>query len=320
MYSGLPAGQIDLLQCPHDRGALTISERRDGSSHDCIVNGTLRCEWCGRRYHIEDGILRLLDRDALDKESAHERRLRDEGAELEYELSIADPVDNEREVSPTLELLHPTREGVLIELGCGAGRYTIPMAAQCGALLAVDFSLDALRILARRLSPEMPVALVNADITHLKVAPRRFDGCLSTLVSNLPSRRHRDAMFAVVSEALKDDGRFVFSTHFLGLRERLSGTPQAGRYREGGIYRYYFRKREIAGEATQFFANVQTRPIKVTLPFLGRLGIPSARLSQISERAPLLNQLGRLLLVSATEPVRPRSPEDARGFATAANW
>jgi SAM-dependent methyltransferase len=299
MYAGLPISQIHLLRCPNDAGVLTIAARRDSASSDRIMNGVLQCEACRRQYHIVGGILSLLDDRALDEESAHERRLRDDGAELEYELSIADPVDSAMEMRPTLALLQPRRQGVVVELGCGTGRYTLPIAADCAALLAVDFSLEELRILARRVTAEMPVGLVNADITRLRLAPARFDWCLSTLVSNLPSARHREAMLRLASEALKDDGGFVFSTHFYGLPELLKNMPQAGRYNEGGIYRYHCRKSEIVRETVQYFDKVRARPIKVIWPLVGRRVGWRPTLSRFSERLPLLNQFGRLLLVSA---------------------
>ena len=108
--------------------------------------------------------------------------------------------------------------------------------------------MESLKILVQKLQPGLPVGLVRADITNLSIAPRSFHRVLSTLVSNLPTREHRLSMLHLASDSLTKHGRFVFSTHYYGIRERWGGVAKSGRYTKGGIYRYYFRKNEIKRE------------------------------------------------------------------------
>jgi SAM-dependent methyltransferase len=236
----------------------------------------------------------------MDDESAHERRRRDDFAEEDYRFSIAQPLENEMEMVSTLGALAPCGR-VVLELGCGTGRYTMPLARESKMLLAVDFSIRALHIVANNLPSHANVGLAHVDIAHFAVAPRAFDACLSTCVSSL-SPAHRRTMYQAVGAGL-GEGPFVFSTHFHNQRRRLGGIPQAGRYGEGGIFRYFFRRTEIQREVQQYFATVRVWPIKIRLPLLARLGLPAVTLSRYCERLPLVNRLGELLLVTATRPI-----------------
>jgi SAM-dependent methyltransferase len=303
MYAGFPTQLIDWLRCREDGDVLAASSSKGISTPGRIMTGALRCRSCDRRYPIRDGILCLLDPSTLDDVSAVERAQRDIEAE-EYERSLAQrPSFTAMEMRPTLGALAADRANSILELGCGTGRYTVPLSRASRALMAVDFSEASLRILARKLDADSAVGLVLADITKLAVAPGVFDRVLSTLVSNLPSREHRLAMFKVACEGLTSDGRFVFSTHFHSLRNKLAGVAQSARYTEGGIYRYHFTPAEIDREASPYFRRVTVRPMQIYIPLGERLGLPMAATSRAAEFVPLLNQLGRLLLVACRRPI-----------------
>jgi SAM-dependent methyltransferase len=269
-----------------------------------LMTGELRCCQCHRSYHVVDGIVQFLDKDALNPESAHERRLRDERVEQEFALATLPSRTNDDEMRPTLDALRQKRHGVLLELGCGTGRYTIPLIGSARSLLAIDFSLPALLRLAGLVPESAPLGLIHADISRLLLAPHQFDACLSTLVSNLPNAAKRQDMFRLAAKALSDDGKFVFSTHHYSIRDRLGRVAQAGRYSDGGIYRYHFREREIREECTMFFRDVRARPIQVSLPIVSRWRWPAESASDALGWVPLLKEFGRLLLVEACRPVR----------------
>ena len=268
---------------------------------DRIQHGALRCDACHTLYPIERGIVGLLDPSTLDQESRHERALRDQ-------LPVIDDDAWERspwscmEITSTLEALSPLDGTTVLELGCGGGRYTMRMADQPRAMLAVDFSRIALDKLASRLVPHWNIGLVHADCTRLALKEKSFDRILSTLVSNLPSSAHRRAMYRLAGGALAPGGRFIFSTHHYNVVNRLRREAQTGRYDAGGIFRYLFRRRELCEETKEYFRGVRCRPIQMLIPFADRLGSPVVTLSRIAERIPLVNQLGQLLLVSATKP------------------
>ncbi len=309
MYSGFPIGQISLLRCPADGEAIALPAV-DGNvvAGGRLATGELRCCKCHQTYQVIDGIVQFLDEDALDPESAHERYLRDERVEQEYVLATATSHINNDEMRLTLDALRQKKDGVLLELGCGTGRYTMPLIEMARTLLAIDFSRHGLLRLAERVPDSASLGLIHADISQLFLASGQFDGCLSTLVSNLPSSSQREAMFRLAAGALRDDGLFVFSTHHYSIRDRLDRVPQAGRYSEGGIYRYYFRKREILDECSAFFRRIRFRPVQLSLPIVSRLPWLAERVSRSLGWLPVLKDFGRLLLVEASHPVRRPGP------------
>ncbi|HEY8038630.1 MAG TPA: class I SAM-dependent methyltransferase, partial [Polyangiaceae bacterium] len=238
MVAGFPVALLELVRCTDDGGALAAPPGAPAAG--VVVDGVVRCARCRREYPVRAGILRLLDQTALDGESAHELRLREAAADgYDEDMSRVRQFDV-MERLPTLAALEPLRDSVVLELGCGTGRFTVELARACRTLLAVDFSGASLAVLAAKLGDAGMVGLVQADVTRLAVAPGAFDRVASTLVSNLPTRAHREAMLRLAAGALRETGTFVFSTHHYGVRERLRRLARDGRYDAGGIYRRLF--------------------------------------------------------------------------------
>ena len=205
-----------------------------------IVRGAAGCATCGKVHRIDDGILTLLGADRLHPESAKEMEQRDiknasilSGACQEWTSSIIESI----EVRPTLAAVSAAPGMVVLEIGCGSGRYTVDLARGAAAVVAVDFSRPGLLLLRQKLASEASVALVQADVTRPYVTASAFDCALSTLHSNLPDARHRLASLRHLSQALKLEGRAVISMHHLSGRDRLIGMPAAGRYPDSGIFK-----------------------------------------------------------------------------------
>jgi SAM-dependent methyltransferase len=294
-----PVSMVSLLRCPADDLELTLE---GDAPAEGIVRGSLRCIACQRAFAIEDGIAHLLPDAPADEESAREMKVRDSRADAIQQRGGADwssTFADALETAPTLAALEDAPNTLIAELGCGTGRYTRRLAEGGRRVVAVDFSLASLRLLAGRLDSRAQVGLVWADVTRLRLAPGQFDRVLSTLHSNLPSRDHRMAALRLAAEALRDEGRFVFSMHHRGLRDLLFGVPSAGHYAESGIYRYHLDAREAQREATPYFARIRCTPISVNLP-----GIGSLQVSRLAQRTPGLRQFGRLLLAVADSPRR----------------
>lgn len=296
MYKTFPLSLLSLLRCPLDQAVLDLKDSVEIGQG--VRSGQLRCTTCDAVYAIEDGIVRMLSKASLDDESKHELVIREQRAE------IFDPRDessawNRMEIEPTIEALEPLAGKNVLELGCGNGRLTVLLAKRAAGIVAVDFSLESLRTLATRIEPEWRIGLVNADCAEMAVQKNSFDRALSTLVSNLPTARHRAAMLRLAANATGGTGKFVFSTHHYGIRERLRGEPKSGHYRDTDIYRYLFSRRDILEETTHYFQHAQCHPVRIQLPLLGRLGFPVVAFSLFAEKIPLLNQLGDILLVVA---------------------
>jgi SAM-dependent methyltransferase len=327
MYFGFPTTQIHLLSCPKDNGKLSAVKGKCDIKNERIVSGALKCIVCDCEYQVNDGIVCLLENISMDQESAHEKKLRDQLTINYRRKRFLKPGKNNEmdmmEILPTLAALKLAPNQNVLELGCGTGKYTIHLAKNCRALIAVDFSLESLKVLVQKLQPKLPVGLVHADITNFAIAPRLFHRVLSTLVSNLPSREHRLSMYHIASNSLEKNGHFVFSTHYYGIRERYMRLAKSGRYTKGGIYRYYFRRNEVKRETKPYFNKIYSRPIQIVAPFnqrrpmqiivtlLKKIGFNKTILfSRIAEHFPLINEFGKLLLVVVKEPIYPPEIEE----------
>lgn len=325
-YLGFPRDLVALLRCSRDGGALELfGESRIAEAG--IVQGRLACSSCGAEYPIEDGIARLMS-SALSDEDEHEAALRDEEHSGDLKETFAPPatgwrsVLNDRvEIPAHLKQLQPS--GCLVlEIGCGDGRFTLLMAQMGARVLAVDFSINALRKAAnyllaghaptsyqlarrwRHADIRGQVGLVQADANHFHIAPRAFDRAFTT--TPLDSREQRMALYSTVADALRDEGRFVGSVEHDDLARRLLGLPLARRYSEGGIFLEHFSKTQVACEAGPFFSRTRVLPIRPWFPFMWRLPVGLATsLCRAITWTPVLRDLGEILVLRAEHPVRP---------------
>lgn len=304
MQKGFPLDLLSTTCCPQDRGPL---HPVSASSSPWLGDGDVRCAACGARYPVHDGVLSLLDPQQLHPDSAMEMNVRDtrseallDGTRREWTSVYADAT----EVQPTIDAVAVRPGATLCELGCGPGRYTLPLAAQGARVVAVDFSAASLQVLRARLDADAMVALVQADVTRPFGARAAFDRMLSTLHGNLPSDVHRSRALQWMADALSDDGRAVVSMHHWSARDLLTGTAASGRYPDSGIYRRYQTRRESLAELTPFFGDVTHRYVALNLP-----GLPSRRLALALSHVPgLRSALSRLFLGVATRPRRVGGP------------
>lgn len=299
MQRGFLVHLLRLLCCTADEGELRAFS---GNNSGTIVDGSVRCVRCALEHPVRDGILFLLKPSALHPESAGEMELRDRKNEsiLAGTPEWTSPFAEATEEWPTLAAVGANTGAVVLELGCGTGRYTLSLAQQAEAVIAVDFSLAGLRVLRQKLDPSAPVGLVQADVTQPFTAPRVFDRALSTLHSNLPSRDHRVASVQRVAHGIKDDGRAVISMHHHGLRDVMLGVPAEGRYPDSGIYRYHMTKSEAQREMDPFFESLRFVHIAGSLP-----GIKGPGVVRAATRIPAIGSaIGRLFLAVCERPHR----------------
>ena len=320
-----PHHLLHLLRCPCDSGALILAAESQSGSIG-IIQGLLRCTTCAAEYLIEDGIVRLMH-GPLTREDQQEMAMRDsQNTQLPAGPFIPPPFGwrsllfDRLEIPPHLEALDPAGCRVL-EIGCGDGRFTMLMAQMGATVLAVDFSLNSLRVLAARLPSgiaptgyDLPrshyrgdlrhlVGLVQADATRLSLAPRSFDRALSS--TPLDSRDERMALYRTLADALTDEGRYIIGVENDDLTRRLLGLPAARRY-SSGIFIEHFSPEKMRSEVAPFFSNIRIKPIRPRLPFIHRLPFQCALfVSRIVTALPVLRHLGEILLVRVQHPVRP---------------
>ena len=322
-----PRDLLPLLRCSRDAGPLVITtELKSGAVG--IIEASLRCNTCAAEYRIEDGIARLMD-GLLTPEDEHEMAIRDTLNAHTQPVGFVPPAYGWRselsdllEIPPFLSELEPLDRCRVLEIGCGDGRFTMLMAQMGARIIAIDFSINALRKLAWRLPSGVapttfkpvhryPVAdlrghvgLVQADINHFHAAQRSFDRALST--TPLDSRDQRMVMYRNVAEALTDEGRFIGSVEHDDLMRRLFGLPIARRYTRGGIFIEHFDITTMRRESAPYFLKLRIRRIRPRLPLVYRMPLTWAvRMSRMVGAMPALSHLGEILLLRAERPVRP---------------
>ncbi|MEW9528640.1 daptide-type RiPP biosynthesis methyltransferase [Microbispora sp. NPDC049125] len=116
--------------------------------------------------------------------------------------------------------------GGVLELGCGSGRITVPLAREGHQVVALDSSPDMLALLRRRLAKEDEsvagrVTIVRSDMRGLRL-DRRFGLILlpANNISLLADEADRREVFARAREHLAPGGRFAFD-NALAEDERL---------------------------------------------------------------------------------------------------
>ncbi|MGB7285161.1 MAG: methyltransferase domain-containing protein [Candidatus Acidiferrum sp.] len=304
-----PRDMIALLRCHQDAGELAVIKELRGGDLG-ILDAILSCKSCGAEFRIEDGIACLLP-NQLRPEDEHEMSIRDT---IDYAFSNPGPfipppegwrsvLSDRLEIPPHLDGLQCSTSNTVLELACGDGRFTTLIAATGARVLAVDFSINALRLLAHRLPPSARVGRVHATINQLQLAGRAFDRALTT--TPLDSRDERMTMYRTIAHALTDDGRYVASVEHDDANRRLLGLPLTRRYSRNGILIEHLTAASMRREVAPYFSELRTRPIRPRVPFVAKLprslAFPTLRLIAA---LPIVRQFGELLLLVAERPAR----------------
>ncbi|HUP71165.1 MAG TPA: methyltransferase domain-containing protein [Acidimicrobiales bacterium] len=298
---------LPLLACPVDGLGPLVLDVKDGEGGEGgarVAAGTLTCPGCGRRYLITRGIPDLCELAGDPDETAikqQEVSARDEEA-ASYELMFTGyQTAAERGAILARLALQPTHR--VLEVGCGTGRITRAVAGECAELVAVDFSMHALRQLQHQLGDRPDIHLLRADANKLPFCP---SACFQRIVSSqvlehLPSPALRNAFFASSRRLLAPDGRLVLTTYNHSRQKRSAGVPKEGRH-DSGVYYFCYGAAELAAALRPFFAvdevcGVRNRlvPARV-LERVGRLG---PALDVLVSRTPVSRATGHLLLVRA---------------------
>jgi len=139
--------------------------------------------------------------------------------------------------------------GPVLELGCGTGRLTIPMARAGVEMTGLDV-MPGMLAQARRKSPALPIHWVEADARSFQLDQRFqliFDNAAAFV--HVLTRTEHEAILARVREHLAPEGRFVLVNMFFRptlMTDRdehdwfAYPAPQRGEVRVSGTIRYDF--------------------------------------------------------------------------------
>ncbi len=298
MIKGFPAQALEVLRCPYDGGLLAFS----GSVVEGVIfEGEIACSHDpSHTYPIVNGILKLLsDLGNLDPTIISEMKARDRQSG-EYDGRLLHRHD--KELLSTLAAIGVVDKKRVIEYGCGTGRVTKYLLT-AELIVAVDLSYDSLMILFDKLGNNSNLALVQSEITSLNVCQKSFDLAVSIqVIEHIPTLDMRSKFFQSVRNALIDNGKFIFSVYHFDWRRKIKGLTQEGVH-TSGIFYHYFTKSELTKELGRFFIPNVVRTIDITWPGEVKFGLHKrwgGVLSRLSEKIPVINGLGHLILVTAT--------------------
>jgi len=199
----------DFLSCPACQVALQLEPT--SCQGDEIVVGKLRCAKCGAEFPIRDGIPRFVPGDAYVTSFSFEWK--------RWRLTQFDTAEHRASETTFIASTgkHPEELAgkLVLDAGCGAGRYMDVVARGGGEVVGVDlsFSVDAARDNLRMLPN---CHLVQADVLHLPFRPAAFDFVYSLgVLEHTPDTR---ASFLSLLRTPKPGGEvaiFVFPRHRL---------------------------------------------------------------------------------------------------------
>jgi ubiquinone/menaquinone biosynthesis C-methylase UbiE len=299
MPCGFSKKLISALVCQKDGAILNVNQITKENELS-IFDGQLVCATCHSKYEIKNGIANLLN-----NQNNPEQLMQDEIIARDQEANKYDQrlsVRYYKEIPSTLKMTGDCNSKKIIEYGCGTGRLTVDLVQKSKQVLAIDFSLDSLRLLADKCVDRDNIGLVLADAVQFKSVDNFFDLAVSfQFLEHIPTTEQRKDWLNNVHKTLVNNGKLISTVYHQDLRRRIKKQDQEGRHSSGVFFHYFFAK-EIRREFKKYFDTIDIHPIDITLPLESRLKIPSklaGLLSRLSEHMPIVNQLGHLLIIKA---------------------
>lgn len=198
---------LDLLRCPKCREPLALTDMEDSVKID---EGTLVCGSCARTYPITNGIPRFVpEENYADNFGVQWNMFRRTQLDSHSGQSIS--------ANRFLRYTGWTREDVegalVLDAGCGAGRFA-EVALSLGArVIAIDFS-NAVEAARDNLKDCGDIDFIQADITALPFAPGTFPFvyCLG-VIQHTPDPA---LTFRKLSDAVQPQGRLAVDVYPAG--------------------------------------------------------------------------------------------------------
>jgi SAM-dependent methyltransferase len=154
---------LDLLCCPADRGELTLLDETSADT-------SLRCGRCGRSYPVRSGIPRFVSGDQYAGNFSHEWTLH-----RRTQLDSARSALSERTFTEkTGWRAEDVRGRVVLDVGCGMGRFADVVLRWGGRVVGVDLSyaVDSAR---SNLAHQEGFTAIQASVFDLPFRPESFD-------------------------------------------------------------------------------------------------------------------------------------------------
>ena len=162
-------GSVALLACPHCRAALELSG--DAGPHDLVETGSLTCVACRALYPIINGVPRFVPPANYSSNFGLQwNRFR----RTQLDSCTGQPISHDRFYRQSGWRAGELEGRTVLDVGCGAGRFTEVALAAGARVVAMDYStaVDACRA---NFASVNRLTVVQGDVYHLPLQPGVFD-------------------------------------------------------------------------------------------------------------------------------------------------
>ncbi|MGE3276411.1 MAG: methyltransferase domain-containing protein [Vicinamibacterales bacterium] len=192
---------LNWICCPDCKSALT-AEPQESSAHG-IESGTLRCTGCASVFPISAGVPRFVRDDGYVSSFSHQwnwwRRVQIDGVNGRSE-------SEETFIEKTGLTPDDVRGRLVLDVGCGAGRFSDVVSRWGGRVIGIDYS-RAVDAAQANLASRGTVDVIQADVFRLPFRDDTFDVIFSLGVLH-HTRDTREA-FLQLPRLLKDFGQLA---------------------------------------------------------------------------------------------------------------
>ncbi len=272
-------------------------------------NERLICTGCNSTVPIEDNII-VFPVDSVSQ--SEEVGIRDYQAES-WRHRLTDPNQEYKndpefqiEISRTIGFLNLKKTDRVLDIGSGAGKIVKEVYNECGLVVAIDFSIECLRVCQEVVGRAENVVLIRGSVCSddIRFKEKSFDKVICTGVIHLiENELEVHKLLENTTIAMKNDGLGIFIVYNYDWRKKRQHVAKSGfvvsSVQGRRLFRRFYNTNELTNLLQGHFNVEQIIGIDNRLPFslLGRLGRLGILLDNLLSSTPIGLIYGRLLLV-----------------------
>jgi ubiquinone/menaquinone biosynthesis C-methylase UbiE len=222
-----------------------------------------------------------------------------------YENNFICEYQHKIERSVYLRELSPDEDELILDAGCGTGRFTEEIAKKGAKIIAIDYSLESLKICKTRCEKlKVRPFLIRADLCDIPLKPKIVDKILFAVVfEHIPTKEDRKKALVNLYRTLKPGGRLVISSYNYDLLYRLRNKKEG--YHPGGIYYYNHTLPEFRDILSMIFD--RTDKLKV-FGILNFIWCPCYIQKKLSKIYKVLKKMKVLYILESVDRIIERTP------------